>query len=57
MSATLPIVCAWCDRVRSAAGRWERTEASPVAEHSTHGICPDCLAEQTRAATGTLEHR
>jgi hypothetical protein len=47
----LSIVCAWCERVRSTAGRWERAEGpAPVASESTHGICPDCLAEAQHAA-------
>jgi hypothetical protein len=47
----LPIVCAWCARVRSDAGRWEDGGgADPGTFEATHGICPDCLAEQQRAA-------
>jgi hypothetical protein len=51
----LPIVCAWCDRVRTSAGRWEeaRIPDRQPAE-ATHGICPDCFAEETRAATQSL---
>ncbi len=49
--ATLPTVCAWCERVRTSSGRWEEVGAgerdSGVA---THGICPECLAQETRAA-------
>ncbi len=53
MSAkALPIVCAWCERVRTTAGRWEKAEgAAPEASESTHGICPDCLAEVQHAAS------
>ena len=59
MSATaaLPIVCAWCDRVRTAAGCWEETEVPPVAESATHGICPECLVQQKREAEHPLECR
>lgn len=46
----LPIVCAWCGRVRTAAGRWEDAEADHVVIEATHGICPECLAAQTREA-------
>ncbi len=47
----LPVVCAWCARIRSDAGRWEDLDlADPAAAAATHGICPECLAEQTRAA-------
>jgi hypothetical protein len=49
-SACLPIVCAWCERVRTAAGRWEDAQAEPLADEATHGICPDCLVAQTREA-------
>jgi hypothetical protein len=54
----LPIVCAWCQRVRSTAGRWEETESVDLdATAATHGICPECLAEETRAAADALEVR
>ena len=47
----LPCICAWCTRVRSDAGRWEECGAEePFPPQATHGICPECLAEQTRAA-------
>jgi hypothetical protein len=56
VSATLlPIVCAWCGRVRTSPGRWEETdlvERSPT--EATHGICPDCLVEEKRAAAVDL---
>ncbi len=53
MSAkALPTVCAWCERVRTTAGRWEKAEGpAPVASESTHGICADCLAEVQHAAS------
>jgi len=54
-AATLPIVCAWCERVRTTTGRWEKTSVPPVAQHATHGICPDCLVAQKREATHSLE--
>lgn len=47
----LPIVCAWCGRVRTGAGRWEEAESDPVAAAATHGICPDCLKAETREAS------
>jgi hypothetical protein len=50
-SVALPIVCAWCERVRNGSGRWEETDAPPVADHATHGICPDCLVTQKREAS------
>jgi hypothetical protein len=54
----LPIVCAWCERVRTSAGRWEEAGSEPVADEATHGICPDCLVAQTReAAAAALAYR
>jgi hypothetical protein len=54
-AASLPIVCAWCERVRTSAGRWEDAGAADrEAAETTHGICPECLAEETRAATLAL---
>jgi hypothetical protein len=50
-STPLAIVCAWCERVRTGAGRWEQGPANDGAAEATHGICPDCLAEQERAAS------
>jgi hypothetical protein len=51
VSATLPIVCAWCERVRTSDDRWEEpASAKPDPAGATHGICPDCLAEEQRAA-------
>ena len=51
MSASpLPIVCAWCDRVRTLAGRWEKPQAEPRVGLATHGICPECLLAQKREA-------
>lgn len=48
----LPIVCAWCERVRTSADRWERLEAAgPAASEATHGICPECLDEVQHAAS------
>jgi hypothetical protein len=54
-SLTLPIVCAWCDRVRTSGGRWEEAGlADREAAEATHGICPECLAQETRAAALAL---
>jgi hypothetical protein len=57
MSAVLPTVCAWCERVRDRAGRWERSDSEPYADQATHGICPECLAAQTREACLASECR
>ncbi len=54
-TAHLPIVCAWCERVRTSAGRWEETDvAHRDTAEATHGICPECLAQETRAAAVAL---
>ena len=54
-TVTLPIVCAWCERVRTSAGRWEETDiAHRETGEATHGICPECLAQETRAAAAAL---
>ena len=49
----LPI-CAWCKRIRDDKGYWSQVEAY-VHQHTgadfTHGICPDCLEKQRKAAT------
>ena len=50
-AAALPIVCAWCERVRTSAGSWEESSAPPRSEQATHGICPECLVAQKRAAS------
>jgi len=53
-SVALPIVCAWCERVRTSAGVWEEPSAPPRAEQATHGICPECLVAEKRAASAEL---
>ena len=56
MSAVnLVIVCAWCQRVRCGTERWEESRREPLAEEATHGICPECLAAQTREAVAAFE--
>jgi hypothetical protein len=48
---SLPIVCAWCERVRTSGGRWEEGDGQgPAASEATHGICPDCLDAVQHAA-------
>jgi hypothetical protein len=52
MIVALPLrfVCAWCQRVRTSQGRWERVDASEARPaEASHGICPDCLEQETRA--------
>jgi hypothetical protein len=51
----LSTVCAWCGRVRSRSGSWELRPTPPRTEIATHGICPDCLAAETREAVHALE--
>jgi PAS domain S-box-containing protein len=49
LSGLLPI-CAWCKRIRDDNGDWQQMEAY-ISQHShakfSHGMCPDCLREQT----------
>jgi hypothetical protein len=57
-AALLPSVCAWCGRVRTSAGDWEEVDVSLVERAAaTHGICPECLAVETRAAVAEVELR
>jgi hypothetical protein len=52
MIVALPLrfVCAWCQRVRTSQGRWERVDPSEARNsEASHGICPDCLDAETRA--------
>ena len=52
------VVCAWCERVRIGADRWEPTPSEDRdPDGATHGICPDCLAEEQRAAALAVECR
>jgi HAMP domain-containing protein len=46
LTGLLPI-CAWCGKVRTDAGYWNRIE-DYICEHTsarvTHGMCPDCYS-------------
>jgi hypothetical protein len=53
----LPIACAWCERVRTGGGRWEKPDGLPLPGEATHGICPECLVAQTREAFAPTECR
>jgi len=51
LRALLPI-CAWCRRVRSDENYWQQVEeyiTEQTGTRFTHGICPDCLVEQTKS--------
>jgi hypothetical protein len=51
----IAFVCAWCERSRNGAGLWEPADpATPRGAAVTHGICPECLERETRAAEGGL---
>lgn len=52
-----PLLCAWCQRVRSTTGRWEEKDPGDLEAAATHGICPDCLAQQKRAAGAAMDCR
>ncbi len=48
-AAAQVILCAWCGRVSSGAGRWfpSAIDAAAVSDELvTHGICRDCYAEE-----------
>jgi DNA-binding response OmpR family regulator len=44
-------MCAWCKKIRDERGEWHMLE-SYIQDHSsadvTHGICPECAAEQKK---------
>lgn len=43
-------ICAWCRKIRDDQGFWKRLEDYLQAHTEatlTHGICPDCMHEQT----------
>jgi hypothetical protein len=48
-SDALPVRCAWCGRLYDA-GFWVVEEPESTPRVCTHGICPDCFAEQERRA-------
>jgi hypothetical protein len=51
MTPPVGFVCAWCDRVRTSLGEWREAQLDePEYPLATHGICPECLARETRAA-------
>jgi hypothetical protein len=51
MTSPVGFVCAWCHRVRTSRGEWRlATPDEPDYPHATHGICPECLVRETRAA-------
>jgi|GEM_PF-4156636 len=41
----LRTVCAWCQRVKNAAGEYEAGQPEAGAK-ITHGICPPCSARE-----------
>jgi hypothetical protein len=44
------VACAWCQRVRTASGRWEAVETPDLNSPGvTHGICPECLDRETQS--------
>jgi hypothetical protein len=55
----LPFVCAWCERIRTVPGEWKEAEPRDLSRaEATHGICPECLAKEARAAAAAeREHR
>lgn len=49
-------MCAWCKKIRNDSNYWQRLEVY-IVEHSdaqfSHGICPDCYAEQRGGGGGS----
>jgi hypothetical protein len=44
----LPVRCAWCGRT-PVDGVWvAEAHAAHAVHEATHGICPECFAEQER---------
>ena len=43
----LVLVCAWCKRMLDDKGVWRPARPLLPGEALTHGICPDCLEEQS----------
>jgi GAF domain-containing protein len=49
LKGLLPI-CAWCKRIRDDQGYWNQVEAymhEQTGVDFTHGICPDCMKQQS----------
>ena len=52
---TLPTVCAWCRKVRNSQGEWGEADMPDADGHAaTHGICPACLDNATRATVAAV---
>ena len=55
---SIPFVCAWCQRTRTGTGQWTEVDVeAPEPAEATHGICPDCLAQETQLACAGIEAR
>ena len=56
LSGLLPI-CAWCKKIQTDAGYWERVEVY-IRDHTdadfSHGICPDCLRQHFPGLEGSM---
>jgi hypothetical protein len=41
----LPMVCAWCQKIRNRNGEWQhvrRRHEDKQSGRSSHGMCPEC---------------
>jgi hypothetical protein len=47
-SGRLVVVCAWCEKVRSAGDLWREARiGEEFGTRVSHGICPDCIIRWT----------
>lgn len=57
LSSLLPICCV-CKKIRDDSGYWSSVESylhEHLRQQLTHGLCPDCFADQTRELRAALQ--
>ena len=45
-SASIRLICGYCERFLNNEGYWEHTHDTSFPEMTSHGMCPKCLKEQ-----------
>ena len=45
-SASIRLICVYCERFLNNEGYWEHTHDTSFPEMTSHGMCPKCLKEQ-----------